>query len=140
MIEQEYLITRIEDQIIWYDCKARVNKLLNNWSKGMIIFFSSIIPLFAGLDFCSNINSIILAIFGSIISILSGLSSLLKFQEKWTNYRTTSEILKFEKILYQTKTGPYNEEPEPFKLLVKRIENLLSTEHSAWSQYINNKN
>ena len=96
--------------------------------------------MIAGLDFYPTIKNIILGVLGSLIAILSGLSGLLKFQEKWTEYRTTSETLKHEKILFQTKTGPYSEEVEPFKLLVTRTENLVSKEHSAWSQYINKQN
>lgn len=104
------------------------------------MFFSATIPLFAGLEFCPTIKNIILGILGSLIAILSGLSGLLKFQEKWTEYRTTAETLKHEKILFLTKTGPYNEEDDPFKLLVTRTENLVSKENSAWSQYINKQN
>lgn len=137
MTEDQYIKERIADQIKWYSDKATSNKLLNHWTKGAIIVFSATIPLLAGLDFCSGLKNVILGILGALIAILSGLSGLLKFQEKWTEYRTTSETLKHEKILFQTKTGPYSEETEPFKLLVTRTENLVSKEHSAWSQYIN---
>ena len=140
MTEQEYIKTRIVDQITWYSDKATTNKLFNHWTKGLIIVFSATIPLVAGLEFCPTIKNIIIGVLGSLIAILSGLSGLLKFQEKWTEYRTTSETLKHEKILFQTKTGPYNEEVDPFKLLVTRTENLVSKEHSVWSQYINKQN
>jgi hypothetical protein len=140
MTEQEYIKTRIDDQITWYSDKASTNKLYNHWTKGLIIVFSAIIPLIAGLEFYLTVKNIILGILGSLIAILSGLSGLLKFQEKWSEYRTTSETIKHEKILFQTKTGPYCEEVEPFKILVTRTENLVSKEHSAWSQYINKQN
>jgi hypothetical protein len=140
MTEQEYIKTRIDDQITWYSNKATTNKFYNHLTKGLIIAFSAIIPFIAGLEFCTTTKNVILGIFGSLISILSGLSGLLKFQEKWTEYRTTSETLKHEKLLFLTKTGPYNVEPEPFKLLVTRTENLVSKENSAWSQYINKQN
>jgi hypothetical protein len=140
MTEQEYIKARIDDQIKWYSEKASTNKLYNHWTKGLIILFSATIPLIAGLEFCSTIKNITVGILGSLIAILSGLSGLLKFQEKWSEYRTTSETLKHEKILFQTKTGPYSEDSNPFKLLVTRTENLVSKEHSAWSQYINKQN
>jgi hypothetical protein len=140
MTEEQYIKERIDDQIKWYSDKATTNKLLNHWTKGAIIVFSAAIPLLAGLEFCPGLKNVILGILGALIAILSGLSGLLKFQEKWTEYRTTSETLKHEKILFQTKTGPYHEEVEPFKLLVTRTENLVSKEHSAWSQYINKQN
>ncbi len=52
----------------------------------------------------------------------------------------TAEAAIQEKILFQTLSGPYDKQPEPFKLLVKRVENLLSKEHDHWSQYINENN
>lgn len=137
MIEEQYLKERIDDQIKWYSEKADTNKNLNHITKSLIIVFSALIPFVAGLEFNNGYKNVILGIAGVLISILSGISGLLKFQEKWTEYRTTSETLKHEKILFQTKTGPYNNETESFKLLVTRIENLVSMEHSAWSQYIN---
>jgi hypothetical protein len=140
MTEEEYIKKRIDDQIKWYSDKATTNKLLNHWTKGIIILFSASIPFVAGIEFCSTIKNIILGGLGSLIAILSGFSGLLKFQEKWAEYRTTSETLKHEKILFLTKTGPYSEEQEPFKFLVTRVENLVSKEHSAWSQYINKQN
>ena len=138
--ESDYIKNRLDDQISWYSRKASTNKAFHHWTKGLIIFFSAIIPLVAGIEFQHLIKNIILGILGSFIAILSGLSGLLKFQEKWTEYRTTSETLKHEKILFQTRTGPYDEESDSFKLLVTRIENLVSKEHSAWSQYINKEN
>jgi len=137
MTEQEYIKFIVDNQINWYSNKAKINKLLNYWTKSLVIAFSATIPLVAGLEFCATTKNVILGILGTLIAILSGLSGLLKFQEKWAEYRTASETLKHEKIFFQTKTGPYSEEPEPFKLLVIRIENLKSKEHFAWSQYIN---
>lgn len=139
MTEKEYIEKRIDDQITWYSNKATRNKLLNHWNKGLIIVFSATIPLVAGITFCPTIKNIVLGILGTLIAILSGLSGLLKFQEKWIEYRTTTETLKHEKILFQTKTVPYNEE-DPFKLLVTRIESIVGKEHSAWSRYINKQN
>jgi hypothetical protein len=140
MNESDYIKTRIEDQIKWYSNKADINKQLNNWTKVLIIIFSCAIPFIAGLDFNPTIKNILLGILGLLIAIFSGISGVLKFQEKWTEYRTTSETLKHEKILFQTRTGPYSEALDPFKELVTRIENLVSKEHSAWSQYINKQN
>ncbi len=140
MTEQEYISKRIDNQIAWYSSRASINKRLNHWFKGSIIVFSSAIPLVAGIEMFSQTKNILLAILGSLISIFSGVSGLLKFQEKWTEYRTTSETLKHEKILFQTKTGPYNVQRDPFKELVTRIENLVSKENSLWSQYINKQN
>lgn len=140
MTEEQYIELRIDNQISWYSNRASTNKYLHHWSKALVIAFSAAIPLLAGIEFELSAKNGLLGLLGALIAILAGLSGLLKFQEKWTEYRTTSETLKHEKILFQTRTGPYSDEQEPFKLLVTRIENLISKEHSAWSQYINKQN
>jgi hypothetical protein len=137
MNEQDYIKNRLDQQIEWYSDKANSSKKLHLISKGIIIILSSLIPLIAGFDFSQSSKNITLSILGFLISIIVGLSSLLKFQENWTEYRTTSETLKHEKMLFQTKTGPYDNTSNSFNALVTRIENLISKEHSAWSQYVN---
>lgn len=139
MSEQEYLKTRIDDQIKWYSDKATRNKKLHHWTKALVILFSSFIPFIAGVELEATAKNSILGLLGTFIAILSGLSGLLKFQEKWSAYRTTSETLKHEKILFQTLTGEYDNKQDPFKLLVTRIENLIGKEHSTWSESINKK-
>ena len=140
MTEEEYIKERLDDQIKWYSKKATKNKSLNNWFKAFIIILSATIPFVVGTEFDETLRNIILSAMGVIITILSGLSGLLKFQEKWTEYRTTSETLKHEKYLFQAKAIPYSDEKEPYKLLVTRIEYIISKEHSMWGQYINHKN
>ena len=138
MNENEYIEQRVNDQIDWYSQKSKINKNCHNWSKGLIITFSALIPFAAGfISIETKWLIYIIAILGFLISILTGISSLLKFQEKWIKYRTTSETLKHEKFLYLTKSGPYDNTDNAFKIFVNRIENLISKENSAWNQYIN---
>jgi hypothetical protein len=141
MDEQTYIKERVDHQIKWYSTKSSRNKAWHLWTKGLIIVFAALIPFAAGFITPETkwLNYII-ATLGVLTAVFSGLSALLKFHEKWEEYRTTSETLKHEKYLYLTKSGPYNNEEEPFKFLVSRIENLISKENSAWSQYINKEN
>ena len=140
MTVEEYLESRVDDQIKWYSSKATTNKRLHIWSRSIIIVFSVVIPLIAGLGFDSSITNITLGLLGTLIAIISGISALLKFQEKWTEYRITSQTLKHEKMLFLTKTSPFDNEEDAFNTLVTRIENLISKERSIWNQYINKEN
>ncbi len=138
MNENEYIEQRVNDQINWYSKKSTINKHYHNWSKGLIITFSALIPFAAGfISVETKWLTYIIAILGVFIAVLTGISTLLKFQEKWIKYRTTSETLKHEKFLFLTKSGPYDNTDEAYKVFVNRIENLISKENSAWSQYIN---
>lgn len=135
MKEEEYILSRLDDQIEWYSLKSSKAKFMHQIFRVFVIIFSAVIPLVAGIEFNQNLKNITLSIIGFLITVLVGLSSLFKYQENWTEYRTTSETLKHEKMLFLTKSGPYNSE-ESFKTLVLRIENLISRENSAWSQYV----
>jgi hypothetical protein len=137
--EEEYIKNRLDDQITWYSSKARVNKQWNFRAKSLIILFSALVSVFAGFPFATHptAKSILLGAFGTIIAISSGLSDVLKFGEKWTQYRTTAEALTQEKMLFSTLTGPYNGAADAFKILVERTESIISKEYSSWSQYVN---
>jgi|TARA_B110000037_G_scaffold137421_1_gene155579 hypothetical protein len=138
MTEEEYIKERVDDQIDWYGKKSATNKNYHLWTKGLVIVFAALIPFAAGFISEKTIwLNYVIAVLGVLTAIFTGLSALLKFQEKWNEYRTTSETLKHEKYLFRTEAGPYDGESEPFKFFVSRIENLISKENSAWSQYIN---
>jgi hypothetical protein len=142
MDEKEYLETRVDDQINWYGQKATKFKILNIWSRGIIIVFSAIIPFIsvfkpittlATISLCSRLVDILIPLLGSLTSIAAGFSALLKFQENWIEYRTTSENLKHEKYLYLNQSGPYESSKDSYKIFVNRIESLISKENSTWS-------
>lgn len=138
MTEDKYLKERVEDQINWYSKKSAINKKYHLATRTLVMIFAALIPFVAGYLTTENIwlNHYI-ALLGVLTAVFSGLSVLFKFQEKWSEYRTTSETLKQEKYLFLTKSGPYDNQEETFKIFVKRIEHLISKENTAWSQYIN---
>lgn len=134
MNENEYIDSRIDDQIDWYDKKSQKAQCWFKWLRGTEIIAAAAIPLIAG--FASEPFPVTLAvgILGASIAVISSAISLNQFQENWTEYRTTCESLKHEKFLFLTKAEPYSEK-EPFRLFVQRVESLISKENSAWSQY-----
>ncbi len=92
MSEEEYLKKRLDDQIEWYSVKASTNKQLHNWSKILIIIFSASIPLIAGFEICDTYKNFFLGLLGTLIAIISGISGLLKFQEKWGNIELLARL------------------------------------------------
>ncbi|WP_149274913.1 DUF4231 domain-containing protein [Pareuzebyella sediminis] len=138
MKPEEYIEDRLESQRKWYSEKSSLNKDYYNGFKIATIVFSVLIPLIAGsMQFASAKGSIslIVGILGTLVAILTSVLELMKFKEKWINYRTASERLKHEKILWETKTSPYDQ-PNSFQVLVKRTEAIINGEHSDWSEYI----
>ena len=140
MSEKEYIESRVDDQIAWYNKKTAINKKYHLRLKALIITFSALIPFATGYNSADKpwIDYII-AILGVLIAIFTGLSTLYKFQDQWSNYRMTGEALIHEKYLFQTNSGSYAKHKEPFKLFVFRIENIINTEVASWSEYIGGK-
>ncbi len=140
MTEKEYILDRVDDQINWYEKKAKINKRMFVWKEILVIIFAALIPFLAGIQSKEfNINYII-AIFGLLITIITGISSMLKLEKKWIEYRTTVETVKHEKFLYLTNAEPYNIKDFAFSVFVERIESLISKENSSWNKYIHKKN
>ncbi len=137
MTADEYIKKRVEDQIAWYDAKAKSNKRYHLWMKGLIIILSASIPFLSSIDVSNpEIKNVIFAGLGASITILSGISGLLKFHEKWTKYRTTSQALTGEKILYSTKAGHYSNPSVSFANFVENVEGIINNECKEWGQYI----
>lgn len=144
MQAEEYIVERVDNQIAWYSRKSALNKKYYMWTNGLIIFFGAMIPFIAGADGSQVVGktgmqaSFIVALLGVFTATFTGLSALMKFQEKWTIYRTTAEALIREKLLYTTATAPYHRGTTAYNLFVTNIESILSTENSSWSQMMNN--
>lgn len=134
MNDEEYISSRVDDQIDWYDRKSQGAQRWFKSLRGVEIVAAAAIPLIAGFADDPFPVTLVLGVLGATIAMISAAISLNQFQENWTEYRTTCESLKHEKYLYLTKAEPYHEE-KPFRLFVQRVESLISKENSAWSQY-----
>ncbi|UCF92440.1 MAG: DUF4231 domain-containing protein [Desulfobacterales bacterium] len=134
MDEKEYLEQRLEDQIGWYDQKSQWNQKYYK-SLTIIQMGSGVaIPFFTSFIAASNpLLKIIVGLLGLTVAIISGLLNIYKFQENWIQYRTTAESLKHEKYLYLTRSDPYHSE-NAFQMFVLRVEDLISQEHSKWTE------
>ena len=138
MNEQTYLKERLDDQTKWYSSKSRSNQKMYKRLRFLEIISASAIPFLSG--FSSNItySEWIIALLGVVIAISAGAGSLFKYHENWLEYRSTSEALKQEKILYLTEVEPYDKENK-FKVLVTRSENIMSNEKSNWLKHTTQK-
>lgn len=64
------------------------------------------------------------ALVAGLSAIISGLTSLFKWQENWIRYRMGCEHLKKECISYIAGTGKYKNDAEKDALLLQAIENV----------------
>lgn len=133
MIAEEYISTRLDDQISWYSTKSSHNQKRYKLLRVIEISSAALIPFIAGMGDRIDWGNLIVGILGMVVAITAGLIALHKNHELWIQYRTTCEQLKHEKYLYLTSYDPYNHEGA-FKKLVSRVEGLISRENSAWHQ------
>ncbi len=139
MNEEQYLNERLEEQINWYDNKSVWNQ--NIFKAICIIEFiaAALIPFLTPyISEQSLLLRLVVGFLGVIIAVIVAIVGLYKFQEHWTEFRTTCESLKHEKYLYLTKVPPYDGE-DAFTLLVERVESLISKENSAWAALMKSK-
>ena len=140
MTAEQYITERVEDQISWYEKKSAINKKYHLWTNASIIIFAALIPFLAGISEEElEWTKYLIAVLGVLTATLTGISALYKFQEKWATYRITGESLKREKLLFQTKTQPYNSGSNSFNQFVSNVESLMSSENAGWTQIINKK-
>lgn len=119
---------RLDNQISWYDQKSGSAQRLYKRTKIAEIVCAASIPVTA--LFAPWVASVL----GAAVLIFEALQHLNQWQQLWNSYRSTCEALRHEKYTFLGRTGPYDTETpeEAKKLLVDRVESLISTEHSKW--------
>lgn len=137
---QEYIEKRVDDQINWYDEKSRKAQ---KWYKGLQlleIIIAALISLLSGYTEHSYIP-LIIGISGAVIAVIEAVTKLNNYHENWIQYRTTCEMLKYQKHLFITGSSPYNNGNETIaSLFVHNIENIISSENNQWKNLNIQKN
>jgi hypothetical protein len=121
-------ISRLDDQINWYDTKSIRNQRWFKSLKMAELILAGSVPVLAGL----NAPNIVTAIVGAIVIIAESVIQMNQYYYNWLVYRSTCEELKHEKYLYAANAGIYSTAREPLKLLAERVEGLISKEHAKW--------
>lgn len=119
---------RLEQQISWYDKKSGSAQKFYKRSKLAEIACAALIP------FTSTITPSLTGFLGVVIVVLEGFQHVNQWSQNWITYRSTCEALRHEKYTYLGRTGEYEgkNDEEAKRILVGRIEALVSTEHAKW--------
>ena len=74
------------------------------------------------------------SVISAVVAIIIAFAQMEKYFETWILYRTTGEALKREKFLFQNSCAEYFNlnEPDKNRLLVERVEAMLSSENSKF--------
>ena len=130
---EEYIKSRVTNQIDWYDKKSVSCQNKYKLTQTIEIVLAALIPLLSAYSKDCIFIAIIVGLLGSAIAIIESLTKLYKWHENWIEYRTTCELLRYQKHLFETKSAPYNTEPENIEnIFVRNIENIISAENNKW--------
>ncbi len=135
MTEEDYLESRLNDQIEWHDRKSGWNQQWYKWLQILTLVSAGLIPFVSAIpgDKFELAVRLVVAGLGVVVAIAAGVQGLYRFQERWIEYRTTSETLKHEKFRYLTRTEPYDGN-NAFAVLVERTEGLISQQNTRWQE------
>jgi hypothetical protein len=135
MTDSEYFQQRLENQIEWYSNKSSYCQIRYKALRLAEIVAAAFIPLLSGMGEKVFCGPWIIGSLGVLIAIAAAAGSLFKYHENWIQYRSTSEILKYEKFLFLGRAAPYDGE-DCFPVLVQRVEAFISKENISWAQSI----
>jgi hypothetical protein len=120
---------RLENQIRWYDSKSMSSQHWYKWAKVAQMVIAALVPLSAFL------SKVVTALCGVAIVLLEGLIQINQWGQTWITYRSTCESLRHEKYSFLGRSGVYaaaTTDEAAKKILVERVEALISTEHAKW--------
>ena len=93
MNADDYLQSRVDDQINWYGRKSQSCKRGFVLCQIITLAGSATIPVVA--VFSGSLSSrAIVAVLGSLTAVATGILSIYQFRENWIEYRTTAESLR----------------------------------------------
>ena len=127
---EQVTLSRLENQIDWYDRRSRLNRSLHKCFKTFTIASAATIPALttSAVPFGTQLAGVL----GVLIAVLEGIQQLNQYQANWASYRTTVEALEREKYFYLAHAGPYLKADDPPALLAERVESLCSQENAKW--------
>ncbi|HTF05221.1 MAG TPA: DUF4231 domain-containing protein [Bacteroidia bacterium] len=139
----QYLTSRVDDQINWMEGKSATNQKRYKQFKRAEIILAASVPLLIGFHKYGLGFSIFAGVISSIVIILISMQQLHKYYENWISYRNTIEKLRREKYLFTTGSGPYAiDEDDPakqaketerkYRIFVETIEGILASENENW--------
>ena len=135
MDADNYLATRVQDQIDWYEQRSAQNQSRFKNLQLLTIILGALIPLFTVISEppLEHYIRFLIAAMGALMAMITASISLYQFQDKWVRYRSAAESLNREKYRYLTGSAPYvSEKADNFNVLVERCEAIMAGEFQAW--------
>ena len=128
---EEYLTSRFNPQLEWYERKSTRYKKYSQTLNVITIVGGILTPIFGSGGYRQAT-----LITATIVAVGLAMLKFFKFEELWHTYRTTIESLKREQIHFTYNVDIYSGAPEPGKLFIERTESILGGEHVSWCSLV----
>ena len=128
MPNNSYTLSRLDEQINFYDTKSQNNQKRYKIIKFCEILLGGLVTVGAGFSW----SNILIGLFVFAIIVFEGVKNAFQYHYHWISYRSTCEYLKKEKHFFIAKAGPYGDIGNPEKELTERMEEIISQEHAKW--------
>ena len=142
---EKFLIDRYDNQVKWYDKKARRYRLFARIWYTALIVTSALTPVILVSHFLERHSESAqtssfewlswLALASAVLNLVAtGALKTFQFDEHWHRYRNTCEDLQAEKSFYSASIHDYSTAPDKKALFVGRVEDMIGRERRAWQQ------
>jgi len=132
----DYIKKRLENQLNWYDKRAKAHLYRYYEIQVLILGVSALIPIVNVVGGYEMTIRVISSVLGAIIVGATGILQLTKAQETWIIFRSTAETLKKEYNLYMFKAGDYSDisltDDKRDKLFIERSESVMAMEGTRY--------
>lgn len=149
MSDIDFIKERVDDQIAYYNSKSSFNQKRFKKIKRWEIIISSLIPVIISLSAMGVFQEVkfgeskswgldtillVIAALGGVVQVIfNKFIDLEEHYKLWKEYRLNCEALQNERILYLTRTEPYDED-DAYPLFVEKINSILNNEQQKWRQ------
>jgi len=146
MTDDIYVAERVQSQIDWHSRKSSFHQTQYKKWKRIEFMLAATIPVMITFSEMSFIQTGVLkalkldvifvvaaAVSGIFLAFSNKLLELEEYFKYWKDYRVIAEQMEQEKLLYLTRTEPYDED-NAFPLLVETIEDILNKNVQKWKQ------
>jgi len=127
--ESSYALSLANDSYRWYRTAAIRSRRNHRITSIIVLVVAAAIPVSAAIW---PKNSIISAILGAIVVVVSGLRSIFHWEENYLRFSGAREAVEAERRLYKTESSPYDNPDTREQLLAAKITSIEQQEMSGW--------
>jgi hypothetical protein len=124
-----YALGVADSSFEWYRSRSILTRRAFRISEVLLLLISAAIPLLAVL---LPGNTIVPAVLGASIVVITGMRSAFHWRENYLRYNVAREAVEVERRLYHTRSAPYEKPDTRDQVLVEKISRIERDEMASW--------